>query len=105
MLSSLRADAEAADGVDVFVRLARERGWLARLRKDLSGVVATETNGDRATIVTARGTRYSFRKRDNGLWGLTLFTAELMQESEKATRDWAVVDAAAADYERARVRP
>jgi hypothetical protein len=40
--------------------------------------------------------------RDNGIWGLTIFTADLLAEAERATRDLAVVEKAAADYDRAR---
>ena len=57
--------------------------------------------GERATIETARGTRYAFRRRENGIWGLTMFTAELLAESEKAARDLEMVKRAADDYERA----
>ena len=58
--------------------------------------------GDRATLETARGTRYAFRKRENGVWGLTAFTAELVAEAEKAARDAEIVTKAADDYARAR---
>lgn len=92
--------ADAPDGADVFAMLAARRGWTARLRKDLSGVAAVEVNGERATVVTARGTRYSFRRRDNGIWGLTIFTAELVAESERVSRDLALVERAADDYDR-----
>jgi hypothetical protein len=93
--------AEAAgDGPDVFAIYAAQRGWLARLRKDLSGVARVETEGPRASVVTARGTRYPFRVRDNGIWGLTIFTADLLAESERASRDLALVAAAADDYAR-----
>lgn len=102
LLEAYRADADAEDGADVFLRLANERGWITRLRRDLSGVAKVEIAGERATIETARGTRYPFRRRDNGIWGLTLFTAELLAESERAARDFEVVDRAASDYERAR---
>jgi hypothetical protein len=61
-----------------------------------------EIQGERATVVTARGTRYAFRRRENGIWGLTMFTAELSAEAERASRDLEVVDAAAKDYEGAR---
>jgi hypothetical protein len=94
------ATAAAPDGADVFAIYARERGWLNRLRKDLSGVAKVEIQGERATVLTARGTRYPFRRRDNGIWGLTLFTATLSAEAEKAARDWSVIDKAATDYER-----
>lgn len=102
MLEQYKALAEAADGSEVFAVLYDQRGWAKRLRKDLSGVVKVEVEGDRASVVTAQGTRYPFRRRDNGIWGLTMFTAELLAESEKATRDLAVVTAAADDYDRTR---
>jgi hypothetical protein len=94
--------ADAPDGSDVFALVYRERGWARRLRKDLSGIarVDLDPTSDRATIVTVRGTRWPFRKRDNGIWGLTVFTAELLAEAEKATRDLAVVESSAADYDR-----
>jgi hypothetical protein len=93
--------AKAPDGSDVFALLAKERGWTTRLRRDLSGVAKVETNQERATVETANRTRYPFRRRENGIWGLTIFTAELVAESEKAARDLAVIEKAAADYERA----
>jgi hypothetical protein len=89
--------AAAADGADVFAIYARQKGWLGRLRRDLSGVAQVEVSGDRATVQTARGTRYPFR-------GLTLFTATLSAEAERAARDAAMVEQAAADYERDRQR-
>jgi hypothetical protein len=101
MLAQYKGPAEAADGSDVFALIYRERGWARRLRKDLSGVAKVEAEGDRASVVTAQGTRWPFRRRDNGIWGLTIFTAELMADAEKATRDLAVVTAAADDYDRA----
>lgn len=104
LLGGLRDVADAADGPDVFVLLATRRGWIPRLEKDLSGSIRTEVRADRATVVTARGTRYSFRRRDNGIWGLTLFTAELQAEAERATRDLEVIQRAADDYERERAR-
>jgi hypothetical protein len=64
--------AEAGEPPSIWLRIAEDRGWLRRLRRDLSGVATVEIVGDRATIVTARGTRYSFRKRPNGIWGLGL---------------------------------
>jgi len=96
-------EADAPDGQDVFAVIAAQRGWVARLRRDLSGVAGVEVDGPRASVVTARGTRYPFRVRDNGIWGLTIFTADLVAESERASRDLAVVTAAADDYDRARV--
>lgn len=95
--------AEAEDGSDVFAHYARVRGWMDRLRRDLSGVAHVEQQGERATVQTARGTRYPFRIRpENGIWGLTLFTGELVAEAERAARDYKLIDKAAADYERAK---
>ena len=93
------ADAGAVDGADVFARLAGARGWLARLRKDLSGVARVETDGDRATLVTVRGGRLPMRRRTVGIWGLTAFTAELTADAERATRDRMRVEEAARDYD------
>jgi hypothetical protein len=90
--------AQAADAPVLFARLARSRGWEARLRRDLSGVGRVEVQGERATLETARGTRYAFRRRDNGIWGLTLFTGELRLEAERAALDAGLVERAAADY-------
>lgn len=101
MLAQYKSAAEAADGGEVFALLYRERGWARRLRKDMSGIAKVEIEGDRASVVTTQGTRYPFRRRDNGIWGLTIFTAELLADAEKATRDLAVVSAAADDYDRA----
>jgi len=100
-LATYRKQAEANDGADVWLSLAETRGFIGRLRKDLSGIARTEVTGERATIETARGTRYAFRRRENGIWGLTMFTAELLAESEKAARDLEMVKRAADDYERA----
>ena len=100
LLETYKAHATAPDGADVWLDMAERRGWVGRLRRDLSGVVAVEQSGERATIETARGTRYGFRKRENGIWGLTMFTAELLAESERAARDADVVEKAAADYAR-----
>lgn len=102
LLDQYRAHAMADDGADVWVDLAAKQGFVARLRRDLSGIGKVEVTGERATVETARGTRYPFRRRDNGIWGLTLFTAELVAEAERAARDWDVVEKAALDYERAR---
>ena len=101
VLATYRKQADAQDGADVWLSLAESRGFIARLRKDLSGIERIEAAGDRATIQTARGTRYAFRRRENGIWGLTMFTAELVAESEKAMRDLEMVKRAADDYERA----
>jgi hypothetical protein len=100
-----RALGNAADGADVFAIYARERGWLDRLRRDLSGIGSVEVNGDRATLVTVRGTRYAFRRRENGIWGLTLFTATLDAEAERASRDFAMIEQSAKDYDRAAQPP
>ena len=102
LLAEYRDEAIAPDGSDVFALLARQRGWDARLRKDLSGAVRIDIEGPRASVVTARGTRYPFRLRDNGIWGLTIFTADLMAESERASRDWDNIARAADDYDRAK---
>lgn len=97
-------EATLPDGSDLFALLARRRGWDARLRRDLSGVAHVEIDGDRASVVTTRGTRYPFRRRDNGIWGLTIFTAELSADRERASRDLAIVEQGAQDYERAAQR-
>jgi hypothetical protein len=94
--------ADAPDGSDAFAVMYRERHWDRRLRRDLSGVTHVDVENDRASVVTARGTRWPFRRRDNGIWGLTIFTAELLAEAEKATRDLAVVEASATDYDKLR---
>jgi hypothetical protein len=98
LLDEYRAHAEAPDGSDVWVDLAASRGFTNRLRRDLSGIASVESEGERATVVTARGTRYPFRRRPNGMWGLTLFTAELVALAERAARDFEVVKKAAEDY-------
>jgi hypothetical protein len=101
LLSGYAHEATAKDGADVWAWLAQSRGFVARLRTDLSGIRKVEIAGERATVETARGTRYPFRRRENGIWGLTMFTAELMAEAEKAARDCEVVERAADDYARA----
>jgi hypothetical protein len=103
LLALYRAEAEAADGADVFALYARKRGWLNRLRRDLSGIARVEAKGERATVITVRGTRYPLRIRpENGIFGLTLFTADLVAEAERAARDFGIIEKAAADYERAK---
>jgi len=94
--------ADAPDGADVFALYARERGWLERLRRDMSGVGRVEIDGERATVETVRKTRYPFRRRPNGIWGLTLFTATLLGEAEKAARDAKLIERTAQDYDRAK---
>jgi len=102
LLASYRGQADVPDGADTWLTLADQRGYVARLRKDLSGMKRVEVSGERATVETARGTRYAFRRRENGIWGLTTFTAELMAEADKAARDYEMVTKSARDYERAR---
>ena len=94
-------EANAKDGSDVFALLAKRRGWLGRLRRDMSGIARVERRGERASVETVRGTRYPFRIRtENGMWGLTLFTAELDAEAERAARDYELIERASNDYER-----
>jgi hypothetical protein len=100
LLDAYRAHATAPDGADVWLDMAQKKGWISRLRRDLSGIVKVELIGERASIETARGTRYAFRKRENGIWGLSIFTAELVSEAERAARDAEVVERAALDYAR-----
>jgi hypothetical protein len=96
------SEATASDGADIFALYAERRGFIGLLRRDLSGIARVESEGERATVETTRGTRYPFRRRENGIWGLTLFTALLVTEAEKAARDYELVDKSASDYERAR---
>lgn len=102
LLDAWHVAGDAPDGADVFALMAVSRGWIGRLERDLSGVQHVEIAGERATVVTARGTRYPFRRRENGIWGLTIFTAELAAEAERAARDLDVVERTAADYDRVR---
>jgi hypothetical protein len=97
-------EASAPDGADVLAIYAKRYGWMNRLRKDMSGVAHVEVQAERATVQTAHGTRYPFRRRENGIWGLTLFTAALSAEAEKAARDMAMIEKAASDYEHAAKR-
>ncbi len=94
-------EAAAPDGADVLAIYAKQNGWMNRLRKDMSGIARIDEQGERATVQTVRGTRYPFRRRDNGIWGLTLFTATLSAEAEKAARDLALIEKAASDYDHA----
>ncbi len=103
-LAPIRAEAEANDGSEVYALYATRGGFHSRLRRDLSGVAKVEVAHDRATVETARGTRYPFRRRENGIWGITLFTAELLVAAERATRDLAMVNLAADDYDRSNAR-
>jgi hypothetical protein len=100
-LTRYQAAAACQSGADVWALMAERNGWITRLRRDLSGVASVELSGERATVVTARGTRYAFRKRPNGIWGLTMFTVELTGEAEHVARDWERIQRAATDYERA----
>jgi hypothetical protein len=102
LLDGWREEGDAPDGADVVALLGDRRGWIARLERDLSGVASVDIQGERATVVTGRGTRYPFRRRENGIWGLTLFTAELAAEAERASRDLEVVEQAARDYDNGR---
>lgn len=102
LIEAYKVHATAEDGADIWVDIALHQGWVGRLRRDLSGVAHVEKLGERATIETSRGTRYGFRRRENGIWGLTMFTADLTAESERASRDADVVEKAAIDYERAK---
>jgi hypothetical protein len=102
LLDRWKDESEAPDGADVLALLGERRGWIARLERDLSGVASVDIQGERATVVTGRGTRYAFRRRENGIWGLTLVTAELAAEAERASRDLDVVEQAARDYDSAR---
>ncbi|RYZ06043.1 MAG: hypothetical protein EOO73_17695 [Myxococcales bacterium] len=99
------AEANAPDGADVFALYAKRHGWITRLRRDMSGIKKVEVSGDRATVETAHGTRYPFRRRDNGIWGMTQFTPILDAEAERAARDFSVIERAAADYARAPAAP
>lgn len=99
------AEANAPDGADVFALYAERYGWVTRLRRDLSGIRRVEVAGDRATVETVHGTRYPFRRRENGIWGLTQFTPILDAEAERAARDFSVIERAANDYARAPAVP
>jgi hypothetical protein len=101
LAAAYAAEANAPDGADIFALYAKRHGWVTRLRRDLSGIKRVEVVGDRATVETVRGTRYPFRRRENGIWGLTLFTPVLDAEAERAARDFSVIDKAAADFTRA----
>ena len=93
--------AAAPDGADVFQLYAEKEGWLGQLRADLSGVDKIETRGERASVQTVQGTRYAFRRRPGGIWGLTAFTPLLVEEAARAARDHALIERAAQDYARA----
>lgn len=105
VLARYKEEAETSGGPAVFTLEANEHGWVTRLKKDLSGVAAVETDGERATVVTARGTRYTFRKQRDGGFGLTMFTADLVAKGNRAARDLDVVRKAAVDYGRGKPAP
>jgi len=94
--------ADAPDGADVFSLMVEREGWLQQLRHDVSGVQSVDVRGERATVITAKGTRYAFRLRPGGIWGLTAFTATLGEEAAHAARDLEQIEKAAADYARAK---
>lgn len=102
LVAAWNEEASAPDGADVFAIEAARKGWIARLERDLSGVASVEVQGERATVVTARGTRYPFRRRDSGIWGLTIFTADLEADAQRASRDLETVERAADDFEHGR---
>lgn len=87
------------DGPAVFAYYAANEGWLSQLRHDLSAVKAVEASGERASVVTVVGTRYAFRRRPNGIFGLTAFTPFLVSEAERAARDFATVEGVAQGYQ------
>jgi hypothetical protein len=104
VLADLEPYASHPEGPDVFALAAKQQGWLNRLRQDLSGVDHVEQEQGRATVQTVRGTRYPFRRRENGIWGLTLFTAYLVEEAERAARDYEMYRSSALDYDRKAAR-
>jgi hypothetical protein len=104
LIKTYRAAAEEEDGADIFELYSSRYGWLERLRRDMSGIERVEVQGERATVQTVLGTRYPFRLRDNGIWGLTLFPGRLVAEAEKAARDHSMVERAAKDYARVKRR-
>ena len=104
-IEAWQAEGDAADPPDLWAVLATRNGWDAQMRRDLSGVARVEIAAERATVETVHGTRYAFRRAENGIWGLTLFTAELVALKDRAARDFAVTERAAQDYERAKGHP
>jgi hypothetical protein len=105
LLSLYGTSENASTAEALFAREALAKGWEGRLRRDLSGIARVEVQADRATVETARGTRYPFRRRENGIWGLTWFTSALHEEAQKASRDLAVIEKAAADYQAVQKKP
>jgi len=104
-IDAWQAEGDAPDPPELWAVIAARERWDEQLRRDLSGIGRVEVVGDRATVETVRGTRYAFRRADNGIWGLTLFTAELVALKDRAARDFAVTERAAQDYDRAKARP
>lgn len=104
-LDAWQAEGAAADPPALWAILAVRNGWDAQMRRDLSGVARVEVAGERATVETVHGTRYAFRRAENGIWGLTLFTAELVALKDRAARDFAVTERAAQDYARSKPHP
>ncbi len=94
------AFAQAEPGPGVFALMVAREGWLIQMRHDVSGIARVEIEGPRATVETVKGTRYSMRKRPNGIWGLTAFTPALVQEAEHAARDLELIKKAAEDFKR-----
>ncbi len=103
LIEEYHAEGDAAGPPQLWAVVAHQRGWDTRMRRDLSGIQNVEIVQDRATIETAQATRYPFRRAENGIWGLTLFTAELLAHKERTARDFSMVERAAQDYDRARV--
>jgi hypothetical protein len=104
-IEAWQLEGDAADPQDLWAALAARNGWDTLMRRDLSGVARVEIAGERATVETMHGTRYAFRRADNGIWGLTLFTADLLDLKERSAHDFAVTERAAQDYERAKTKP
>ncbi len=100
MEANYGAFARAEPGPGVFALMVEREGWLIQMRRDVSGIARVEIEGPRATVETAKGTRYSLRKRPNGIWGLTAFTPALVQEAEHAARDLELIKKAAEDFKR-----
>lgn len=105
-LQTMQADygafAQAEPGPGIFALMVAREGWLLQMRRDVSGIARVEIEGPRATVETVKGTRYSMRKRPNGIWGLTAFTPALVQEAEHAARDLELIKKAAEDFRRAK---
>ena len=101
-IAAFGAEGDQPDPAGTWAVLAKKNAWDARLRRDVSGIRTIERVQERATIETVQGTRYTFRRAENDIWGLTLFTAELVAHKERAARDFQVIERAAQDYARAK---